>query len=168
MAGHSKWANIKHKKAAADAKRGKIFTRLIKEITVAARLGDDLRVVRVEEHVELGLVEVLVVLDRRGGEHPVGVVEEQRGAVGAEGLADQRNEAFEHQIERQVFVDLLGRLDQQIEATLEIAQRVVFVAAGCDQRLAQGAILILAVGFMAINLAVDVLYAYLDPRIARG
>jgi len=39
MAGHSKWANIKHKKAAQDAKRGKIFTRLIKEITVAARLG---------------------------------------------------------------------------------------------------------------------------------
>ncbi len=39
MAGHSKWANIKHKKAAADAKRGKIFTRLIKEITVAAKMG---------------------------------------------------------------------------------------------------------------------------------
>ncbi len=39
MAGHSKWANIKHKKAAVDAKRGKIFTRLIKEITVAARIG---------------------------------------------------------------------------------------------------------------------------------
>lgn len=39
MAGHSKWANIKHKKAAQDAKRGKIFTRLIKEITVAARMG---------------------------------------------------------------------------------------------------------------------------------
>lgn len=39
MAGHSKWANIKHKKASQDAKRGKIFTRLIKEITVAARLG---------------------------------------------------------------------------------------------------------------------------------
>jgi len=39
MAGHSKWANIKHKKAATDAKRGKIFTRLIREITVAARLG---------------------------------------------------------------------------------------------------------------------------------
>ena len=39
MAGHSKWANIKHKKAATDAKRGKIFTRLIKEITVAARLA---------------------------------------------------------------------------------------------------------------------------------
>ena len=39
MAGHSKWANIKHRKAAIDSKRGKIFTRLIKEITVAARLG---------------------------------------------------------------------------------------------------------------------------------
>jgi len=39
MAGHSKWANIKHKKAATDAKRGKIWTRLIKEITVAARLA---------------------------------------------------------------------------------------------------------------------------------
>jgi YebC/PmpR family DNA-binding regulatory protein len=39
MSGHSKWSSIKHKKAATDAKRGKIFTRLIKEITVAARLG---------------------------------------------------------------------------------------------------------------------------------
>jgi len=39
MAGHSKWANIKHRKAAADSKRGKIFTRLIKEITVASRMG---------------------------------------------------------------------------------------------------------------------------------
>ena len=39
MAGHSKWANIKHRKAGQDAKRGKIFTKLIREITVAARLG---------------------------------------------------------------------------------------------------------------------------------
>jgi len=39
MAGHSKWANIKHRKGAQDAKRGKIFTKIIKEITVAARLG---------------------------------------------------------------------------------------------------------------------------------
>ena len=39
MSGHSKWASIKHKKGAADAKRGKIFTKLIKEITVAARIG---------------------------------------------------------------------------------------------------------------------------------
>jgi len=39
MAGHSKWANIKHRKGAQDAKRGKIFTRLIREITIAAKLG---------------------------------------------------------------------------------------------------------------------------------
>lgn len=41
MSGHSKWATIKHKKAATDAKRGKLFTRLIKEITIAARSGSD-------------------------------------------------------------------------------------------------------------------------------
>ncbi|MBL50948.1 MAG: YebC/PmpR family DNA-binding transcriptional regulator [Candidatus Marinimicrobia bacterium] len=39
MAGHSKWANIKHRKGAQDAKRGKIFTKIIKEITIAARLN---------------------------------------------------------------------------------------------------------------------------------
>ena len=39
MAGHSKWANIKHRKAAQDKKRGKLYTKLIREITVAARLG---------------------------------------------------------------------------------------------------------------------------------
>src|SRR5579871_3733798 len=39
MSGHSKWATIKHKKGALDAKRGKVFTRLIKEITVAAKAG---------------------------------------------------------------------------------------------------------------------------------
>src|SRR3954454_9249050 len=41
MSGHSKWATIKHKKAALDAKRGKSFTRIIKEITIAARNGGD-------------------------------------------------------------------------------------------------------------------------------
>src|SRR5258707_10089151 len=39
MSGHSRWANIRHKKAAADEKKGKTFTRLIREVTVAARLG---------------------------------------------------------------------------------------------------------------------------------
>ena len=39
MSGHSKWASIKHKKAAIDAKRGKIFTRIIRELTIAAKLG---------------------------------------------------------------------------------------------------------------------------------
>src|SRR3954471_5879655 len=41
MSGHSKWATIKHKKAALDAKRGKSFTRIIKEIMIAARNGGD-------------------------------------------------------------------------------------------------------------------------------
>ena len=39
MAGHSKWANIKHRKAAQDAKRGKVFTKLIRELVVAAKQG---------------------------------------------------------------------------------------------------------------------------------
>ena len=41
MSGHSKWSTIKHKKAAADAKRGKLFSKLVKEIAVAARMGGD-------------------------------------------------------------------------------------------------------------------------------
>jgi len=41
MAGHSKWANIKHRKAAADAKKSKVTTRLIKEVTIAAKMGGD-------------------------------------------------------------------------------------------------------------------------------
>jgi YebC/PmpR family DNA-binding regulatory protein len=40
MAGHSKWANIQHRKGAQDAKRGKLFTKLIREITIAAKMGD--------------------------------------------------------------------------------------------------------------------------------
>ena len=39
MSGHSKWSTIKHKKAKEDAKKGKVFTKLIKEITIAARIG---------------------------------------------------------------------------------------------------------------------------------
>ena len=41
MAGHSKWANIKHRKGAQDAKRSKIFTKIIKELTIAAKVGGD-------------------------------------------------------------------------------------------------------------------------------
>src|SRR5436309_1840090 len=45
MSGHSKWSTIKHKKGAADAKRGKIFTRIPKEMTVAARLGGGVAII---------------------------------------------------------------------------------------------------------------------------
>ena len=41
MAGHSKWANIKHRKGAQDAKRAKIFTKLIKELTIASKVGGE-------------------------------------------------------------------------------------------------------------------------------
>ena len=45
MSGHSKWSTIKHKKAAQDAKRGRVFTKLIREITIAARIGSELAVI---------------------------------------------------------------------------------------------------------------------------
>ncbi|HCD27719.1 MAG TPA: YebC/PmpR family DNA-binding transcriptional regulator [Gammaproteobacteria bacterium] len=79
MAGHSKWANIKHKKAAQDKKRGKLFTKLIREITVAARLGggvpDDNP--RLRAAVEKAL----------GGNMPKDTIDRaiQRGAGGGEG-----------------------------------------------------------------------------------
>ena len=44
MSGHSKWAGIKHKKALVDAKRGKLFTKLIREVTIAARSGGNAEV----------------------------------------------------------------------------------------------------------------------------
>ena len=66
MSGHSKWASIKHKKAATDAKRGKIFTKVIKMITVAARSGGgDINTnpalrLAVQKAKETGLKEVIV------------------------------------------------------------------------------------------------------------
>ena len=56
MSGHNKWSSIKHRKGAQDAKRGKIFTKLIKEITVAARTGGG----DIDIEVEGATVSVLV------------------------------------------------------------------------------------------------------------
>ncbi|MCU7927764.1 MAG: YebC/PmpR family DNA-binding transcriptional regulator [Candidatus Thiodiazotropha sp. (ex Dulcina madagascariensis)] len=79
MAGHSKWANIKHKKAANDKKRGKIWTKLIREITVAARMGggDVATNPRLRLAVDKGL----------GANMPKDTIERaiKRGAGGAEG-----------------------------------------------------------------------------------
>lgn len=55
MAGHSKWANIKHRKGAQDAKRGKIFTKLIREITTAARISSDINNPRLRIAVDKAL-----------------------------------------------------------------------------------------------------------------
>ena len=65
MSGHSKWATIKHKKGALDAKRGKLFTRVIKEITIAARNGGQLN----------EPAHVLVALDREADARTVSAVE---------------------------------------------------------------------------------------------
>ncbi|MBS0289919.1 MAG: YebC/PmpR family DNA-binding transcriptional regulator [Proteobacteria bacterium] len=55
MAGHSKWANIKHRKGAQDAKRGKLFTKLIREITTAARISADVNSPRLRQAIDKAL-----------------------------------------------------------------------------------------------------------------
>ena len=79
MAGHSKWANIKHRKAAQDKKRGKLYTKLIREITVAARLGGGI----VDDNPRLR-----AAVDKAlGANMPKDTIDRaiQRGAGGAEG-----------------------------------------------------------------------------------
>jgi YebC/PmpR family DNA-binding regulatory protein len=79
MAGHSKWANIKHKKAAVDKKRGKIWTKLIREITVASRMGGG----EIDANPRLRLA----VDKALGANMPKDTIERaiKRGAGGAEG-----------------------------------------------------------------------------------
>src|SRR5207302_11400899 len=102
MSGHSKWASIKHKKGALDAKRGKIFTRLIKELTVAARAGGGdpdmnprLRSIIADGKSENMPAENIKRAIRRGtGEEPGGSYEEEQydgyGPGGAAGIVDVR------------------------------------------------------------------------------
>jgi len=52
MSGHSKWANIKHKKAATDAKRGKVFTKILKEITVAEKEDKKEELEKIDKKIE--------------------------------------------------------------------------------------------------------------------
>src|SRR3984893_1886132 len=96
MSGHSKWASIKHKKGAADAKRGKIFTRLIKELTVAARAGGGdpdmnprLRTIIADAKAENMPADNIKAAIRRGtGEEPgVSYEEAQYEAYGPGGAA---------------------------------------------------------------------------------
>jgi YebC/PmpR family DNA-binding regulatory protein len=96
MSGHSKWASIKHKKGALDAKRGKIFTRIIKELTVAARAGGGdpdmnprLRTIIADAKAENMPAENIKRAIRRGtGEEPgVSYEEAQYEAYGPGGAA---------------------------------------------------------------------------------
>ena len=82
MSGHSKWATIKHKKAALDSKRGKIFTRLIKEIMIAARNGGDPDARRARKRREFDA--------GPGGERGRGVHLQHRLATGGGGGACQK------------------------------------------------------------------------------
>src|ERR1700710_2288295 len=106
MSGHSKWATIKHKKAATDAKRGKIFTRLIKEIMIAARNGGDpdgnprLRTaITAAKNVSMPAANIKNAVMRGTGELEGGQIDEVMfegyGPGGAAGLAsvatDKRN-----------------------------------------------------------------------------
>ena len=96
MSGHSKWHTIKHKKGAADAKRGKVFTRLIKELTIAARHGGGdpgmnprLRTIIADAKAENMPAENIKRAIRRGtGEEPgVSYEEAQYEAYGPGGAA---------------------------------------------------------------------------------
>lgn len=80
MSGHSKWHTIKHKKGALDAKRGKLFTRLIKEITVAARMGGG----KVEDNARLRKV----VSEAKGANMPNDTIDKaiKRGTGELEGV----------------------------------------------------------------------------------
>lgn len=79
MAGHSKWANIKHRKAAQDAKRGKLWSKLIREVTVAARVGGG----SVDDNPRLRAA----VLNALGANMPKDTIDRavQRGAGGQDG-----------------------------------------------------------------------------------
>ena len=85
MSGHSKWATIKRKKGAADAKRGKLFTKLIREIATAARLGG------ADPDCNPGL---RLAMDKaRGNQHAQGQhrARDPEGAGGGEGEASRRS-----------------------------------------------------------------------------
>jgi YebC/PmpR family DNA-binding regulatory protein len=148
MSGHSKWSNIKHKKAAVDAKRGKIFTKLIRELTVAARLGGDpntnsrLRMAisaaknqnmpkdTIERAIKRGTGEI-------GGEELHEIVYEGYGpggsAVLVEVLTDNRNRAVSDI--RRIFTKYGGNLGESgcVAWTFEKKGRIAFEKGKVDE-----------------------------------
>jgi YebC/PmpR family DNA-binding regulatory protein len=148
MSGHSKWSNIKHKKAAVDAKRGKIFTKLIRELTVAARLGGDpninsrLRMAisaaknqnmpkdTIERAIKRGTGEI-------GGEELHEIIYEGYGpggsAVLVEVLTDNRNRAVSDI--RRIFTKYGGNLGESgcVAWTFEKKGRIAFEKGKVDE-----------------------------------
>ncbi len=148
MAGHSKWANIKHKKAKEDAKRGKIFTKLIREITVAARLGggDQSSNPRLRAAVQAGLAGNMTkdTIERAikrgaGGEEGANVEEIRYEGYGVNGVAvmvdcmtDNRNRAVAEV--RHVFSKCGGNLGTDGSVSyLFSKQGVISFAPGIDE-----------------------------------
>ena len=76
MAGHSKWANIKHRKGRQDAKRGKVFSVLIRELTVAAKLGGGVTGAKL-------MTTLLHELERREGKYGLQAICEGGGTANA-------------------------------------------------------------------------------------
>lgn len=148
MAGHSKWANIKHKKAKQDAKRGKLFTKLIREITVAAKLGggDANSNPRLRAAIDAGLAGNMTkdTIDRaikRGaggleGDNVVEILYEGYGpggvAVMVECMTDNRNRTVSEV--RHAFSKCGGNLgtDGSV-AYLFTKQGMLVFAPGCDE-----------------------------------
>ena len=133
MAGHSKWANIKHRKAAQDKKRGKLYTKLIREITVAARLGggnpEDNPRLRASIDKALSANMPKDTIDRAvqrgagGGEVPCSSVPSVENAAEAsrsqiEKILIIKNFKFARRQSRKV--DVLNMKDQQILITVEL------------------------------------------------
>jgi len=100
MSGHSKWATIKHKKGALDAKRGKIFTRLIKEISMAAKSGGD-----PEKNPRLRTAVAAAALDAVQASEPEAIVDDVSRQIKA-GLSDDQHTLYP-QIEHD-FAALIG------------------------------------------------------------
>lgn len=148
MAGHSKWANIKHKKAKEDAKRGKIFTKLIREITVAARLGggDQTSNPRLRAAVQAALAGNMTkdTIERAikrgaGGEDGANVEEIRYEGYGVNGVAvmvdcmtDNRNRAVAEV--RHVFNKCGGNLGTDGSVSYLFSQQgIISFAAGIDE-----------------------------------
>jgi YebC/PmpR family DNA-binding regulatory protein len=122
MAGHSKWANIKHRKGAQDAKRGKVFTKLIREITTAAKLSSDINNPRLRAAVDKALSNNMTrdTIDRAikrgmGGEDSDSLEEIRYEGYGPNGVAimvdcltDNRNRTVSEV--RHVFTKMGGNL----------------------------------------------------------
>lgn len=167
MAGHSKWANIKHRKAAQDSKRGKIFTRLVKEITVAAKVsgGDPATNIRLRALIEkakeanMPLENLKRAIQKGTGELPGMAYEEMMYegygphgiAVIVETLSDNKNRAVADV--RHAFTSKGGSLAEGGAVSWMFNKTGVVRATGKD--ISEDALLELLLDFDVADISVD-------------